>query len=137
MAQEISGATLLEVPSLIHYKERLTTFDDWPLTGKPSKTEMAKAGFFHVGFGDYTMCVFCHVKLHNWKPNDKPFEEHYRHSNGCAYLLLTYVPTDVESCPVTFTVNRSHNNGLPLPRENDYHSTFVPRKTPAFTTFGK
>lgn len=102
MSLGISDASLLQLPSLLQCKERMKTFSNWPCVGKISKIEMAKAGFIYMGYEDWTMCVFCGVRIYNWQPNDVPFEEHNKHTSGCSYLSLTYVEGEDQVRPVQF-----------------------------------
>ena len=46
-------------------------------------SQLAKAGFYHVGPGDTVRCFACHCTHQNWKQNDSPSDVHRRASPGC------------------------------------------------------
>ena len=63
---------------------------------------MAKAGFFHRGFGDIVTCAFCGVSLHKWLRDDDPIVEHRKFNADCKFIRLlqdSNIPRD----------NRSYN----------------------------
>ncbi|RWR98753.1 IAP-3-like protein [Dinothrombium tinctorium] len=66
--------------------QRLETFvcGGWQRT-KPSKEELAKAGFFHMQFGDNVQCAFCYVVIFNWTENEV-YEAH-RKANPCCKFI--------------------------------------------------
>lgn len=48
--------------------------------------EMARAGYFYAGYGDYARCFFCGGGLRNWDRSDDPWTEHARWFPRCAFL---------------------------------------------------
>lgn len=78
--------------------ERLKTFDTWPKQmTRPSKEQLALAGFVYTGKGDLVYCFACGKQIKDWLIDDIPFAEHYRWSRDCEYLQLTYVPQNLSS----------------------------------------
>ena len=49
--------------------------------------DIATAGFFYTGYGDYIRCFFCGGGLRNWGQGDDPWMEHARWFPNCAFLL--------------------------------------------------
>lgn len=65
---------------------RLSTFDDWPMSLPIRPEKLAEAGFFYLGSGDRTSCFFCGVVLKHWMPGDDPWREHAKWYSDCHYL---------------------------------------------------
>ena len=49
---------------------RISSFTAWPASMTQTPRDMAIAGFFFAGYGDYTRCFFCGGGLRNWEPGD-------------------------------------------------------------------
>ena len=84
------------------YLERLKSFKYWPKYYHVNSKELATAGFFYMGIGDYVKCVCCDLVLHDLKHNINPVEEHIKKSNdeskNCEFvkLFLDYEIPDTE-----------------------------------------
>ncbi|CAC5393827.1 BIRC7_8 [Mytilus coruscus] len=65
---------------------RLDSFKHWPTYLTQSPEEMVSAGFFFTGTGDHCRCFFCGGGLRNWEPGDKPWIEHARWYQNCAFV---------------------------------------------------
>ena len=55
---------------------------------------MAKAGFiatYHKSGTDAVRCVFCNVKVWQWRKNDNPMKIHKKMSPVCPFILKTDV----------------------------------------------
>merc|ERR1712024_150485 len=50
--------------------------------------DLAEAGFFYLGRGDFAQCFYCSIGLKNWDPTDTPWTEHARWSPRCAFVQL-------------------------------------------------
>lgn len=125
MSQSINDATLLQIPSMLHCKERLKTFTNWPFVGSISKEEMAKAGFIYLGFEDWTMCAFCGVRVYKWQQTDVPYKEHKKHTKHCSYLTLTHVEEEDET------------SNIPPANPFSQQSVFnISERKPTFSSFG-
>ncbi|KAK6196193.1 hypothetical protein SNE40_001464 [Patella caerulea] len=74
------------IKSFISEKERLETFLWWPLTHSARPYEFVQAGFYYSGDRDNVICAFCNGELSNWKPTDKPMEEHRRTFPDCIFV---------------------------------------------------
>ncbi|XP_033740766.1 uncharacterized protein LOC117327746 [Pecten maximus] len=65
---------------------RSSTFNGFPNHLDQTPLQMAQAGFFYAGYGDYVRCFFCGGGLRNWEPGDDPWVEHARWFPRCAYV---------------------------------------------------
>ncbi|OWF41341.1 uncharacterized protein LOC110462612 [Mizuhopecten yessoensis] len=65
---------------------RSSTFNGFPNHLDQTPVQMARAGFFYAGYGDYVRCFFCGGGLRNWEPGDDPWVEHARWFPRCAYV---------------------------------------------------
>ena len=65
-------------------EERLKTSERWPHE-KPTKDEMARAGFVLLGGknNDTVECVYCWTLIEKWLPSDDPLLEHRKFSPRC------------------------------------------------------
>lgn len=61
---------------------RIYSFRNWKLKFL-DPLDLANAGFYYTGHGDYTKCFSCNVTLSGWQPGDRPWEEHYRVQKNC------------------------------------------------------
>ncbi len=67
-------------------ESRLKTFCLWPNTNHSSPETLAVAGFFYTGEGDTCQCIFCNLKLQNWRHGDDPWQMHKRYSTYCVLV---------------------------------------------------
>ncbi len=66
---------------------RLSTFDNgWPESAFVGPPELAKNGFYYLGSLDRVKCAFCSGILRNWRPDDRPDQEHRRHFSHCPFV---------------------------------------------------
>ncbi|XP_029458275.1 baculoviral IAP repeat-containing protein 2 [Rhinatrema bivittatum] len=72
-------------PEMSTEDARLRSYQAWPLTFLPP-TELAKAGFYHLGPKDKVACFMCGGQLSNWEPKDNAMSEHRRHFPDCPFL---------------------------------------------------
>ena len=72
----------------ISLSDRLESYKYWPKYFHISAIDMAKAGFYYLGVGDYVKCVCCGIVLNNWMENDSPENEHIINSDSCSYVKL-------------------------------------------------
>lgn len=60
-------------PSYAILAVRISSYTDWPAAMTQTPRDMALAGFFYAGYGDYTRCFFCGGGLRNWEAGDDPW----------------------------------------------------------------
>lgn len=60
-------------PSYSFHGVRISSYSDWPATMTQTPVEMALAGFFYAGYGDYTRCFCCGGGLRNWEAGGDPW----------------------------------------------------------------
>ena len=80
--------------------ERYKTFVFWPVTFI-SHEEMAEAGFYYTAYkhdicghsyiSDMVECVFCGIKLIDWKIGDGPMTEHLKWAPECRFVKDTII----------------------------------------------
>ncbi|GFT03129.1 baculoviral IAP repeat-containing protein 3 [Nephila pilipes] len=75
-------------PQQACYDSRLRSFSAWPNTAPVSKEDLAKAGFFSIGIGDFVKCFHCNGGLQSWEPGDDPWIEHARWFGHCDFVRL-------------------------------------------------
>ncbi|POR38061.1 Protein bir1 [Tolypocladium paradoxum] len=84
-------------PGQLHMVEaRKATFAGrWPHDGKKGwkcKTkQLVDAGWKYTPTSesdDMATCTYCQLALDGWEPSDKPYDEHYSRSPGCAFFAL-------------------------------------------------
>ena len=68
--------------------ERWTSFQDWGKHMKPTRFELAEAGFYYLGNGDRVRCFCCGVTLRNWEQFDNAWAEHEKYAHNCMFLHL-------------------------------------------------
>lgn len=77
-----------ETERLKKEKERLKTFEAYPVSANVKPAELAKNGFiFRGGNTDHVMCVYCGGVLYDWEPNDVPDKEHRKFYGNCPFIL--------------------------------------------------
>ncbi|KAK4448490.1 hypothetical protein QBC34DRAFT_439237 [Podospora aff. communis PSN243] len=63
-----------------------------------SPVDLAKAGFFFEPFPgspDNVVCFLCDKALDGWEEDDKPLEEHLRHSPTCGWAIMAAIEADL------------------------------------------
>ena len=65
---------------------RVSSYQGSPASLTQQPRDLVKAGFFYVGYGDYTRCFFCGGGLRNWAPGEDPWTEHARWFPKCAFV---------------------------------------------------
>ncbi|XP_014774540.1 putative inhibitor of apoptosis isoform X1 [Octopus bimaculoides] len=71
---------------MLDMQKRLDTFKNWNKSVPVTPTDLAKNGFYYLGYGDAVKCAYCSVQLRNWKENDDVHKEHTRFSPKCPNL---------------------------------------------------
>lgn len=66
---------------------RLTTFASWPANAAGWPSALARAGFYYEGKDDETRCFSCKGMASHWSGTDDVFEEHWKLSPHCPFLL--------------------------------------------------
>lgn len=84
---------LLPTPNNIQmssFKRRLATFEEngYPRQMAQAPIELAQAGFHYTGRGDSVQTFCCGKIFSQWHYQDKPWDEHRRHSPYCPLFKL-------------------------------------------------
>lgn len=62
-----------QYPSYAILAERIRSYSDWPAEMTQTPRDMALAGFFYPGYGDYTRILFAEGGLRDWEAEDDPW----------------------------------------------------------------
>lgn len=65
---------------------RYSTYKTFPLDSA-FPTRLAECGLYHIGINDEVKCIGCKFSFRGWKPEDVPFEVHFRDCPNCPFLL--------------------------------------------------
>lgn len=78
---------------------RIRSFEErgWPISMPQRPAELAEAGFYYTGTGDFVLCFACDGGLKKWRPDDDPWTEHARWFDECEYLLDRKSPEFIRS----------------------------------------
>lgn len=71
---------------LHQFTERLTTYSCWPSQIPQHRVDMALAGFYYTGFGDWVRCAFCGLELACWTKDVEPFSRHKYENPRCSFM---------------------------------------------------
>lgn len=68
-----------QYPEYHTFVSRIASFQEWPkYLKKPSRKDLARAGFIYTRTRDYVTCFCCGMTLKNWEPVDNAYQEHVR-----------------------------------------------------------
>ena len=67
-------------------KIRQDSFKHWARSSSIRPNELAKAGFYYLGYEDRVQCAFCKGVLRNWDALDDALEEHKKHFPTCPFI---------------------------------------------------
>ncbi|KAG9269306.1 baculoviral IAP repeat-containing protein 7 isoform X1 [Astyanax mexicanus] len=74
-------------PGMHSEEERLRSFEHWATDSPVSPADLARAGFYFLGYGDTVQCFCCDGVLRCWVSGDEPLREHKRHFPTCGFIL--------------------------------------------------
>lgn len=100
-------------PEYTSLQSRITSFRaSFPIKGI-TPTEFAQAGFYSIGFEDYTRCFDCGVGLRGWDNTDDPWKQHAKFSPKCKYLLSEKGQSFVLSQTNSTSLENSQKSDIP------------------------
>nr|XP_006812129.1 PREDICTED: baculoviral IAP repeat-containing protein 2-like [Saccoglossus kowalevskii] len=67
--------------------ERLKSFNNFPQNSPMKPEELARAGFYYLGYADTVQCFICNGMLNNWRDGDIAMVEHRDHFPMCHFIL--------------------------------------------------
>ncbi|MDP0563020.1 MAG: RING-HC finger protein [Candidatus Endonucleobacter sp. (ex Gigantidas childressi)] len=73
-------------PEFTTYEARLSSYVNWPRQDKQAPESLADAGYFYTGVEDIVRCFCCDLGMAEWSGNERPWQEHARHSSYCWFL---------------------------------------------------
>ncbi|CAI9717316.1 baculoviral IAP repeat-containing protein 7-A [Octopus vulgaris] len=71
---------------ILNMQKRLDTFENWNPSVPVAPTDLAKNGFYYLGYRNIVKCAYCSVHLYKWKENYDVYEEHTRLNPECPIL---------------------------------------------------
>ncbi|KAK6169242.1 hypothetical protein SNE40_020327 [Patella caerulea] len=83
-------------PQFMSEEERISSFKYWPKQYKPTKCQLAEAGFFHTGVGTKVVCFCCGVAVIDWEPIADPWQQHSLISPRCGFIKYTKRPEFIQ-----------------------------------------
>ncbi|XP_044019466.1 death-associated inhibitor of apoptosis 1-like [Aphidius gifuensis] len=89
MAEHIEKRTWFERGERLLYRvesNRRESFETWPLAHLLDIFELASAGFYYTGVGNFVCCFECGVKINDWTSGDNPWLEHHRNKPSCRFV---------------------------------------------------
>ena len=75
------------VPHMVYYRDRVSSFESWPVQLRQDKHTLASAGFYYTN-GDLVKCFSCGLRLGEWLQEDNVWKEHQRCSPRCHYINM-------------------------------------------------
>ncbi|XP_078509152.1 baculoviral IAP repeat-containing protein 7-like [Lissotriton helveticus] len=72
-------------PDMAREWKREYSFSGWP-KDKVLPSELARAGFYYVGYDDLVRCFYCSTGISNWKGHHDPWKRHAQSFPRCAFL---------------------------------------------------
>ncbi|NWU91475.1 BIR7B protein, partial [Upupa epops] len=87
---DTEATSLLSVsayPEMVTEEMRLFTFQNWPRYTDTNPEQLARAGLFYTGQGDFVRCFHCGGGMMNWLLGDDPWREHAKWYPDCEFLL--------------------------------------------------
>ena len=89
-------------PYMVYYRDRVLSFEKWPLQLKQNKHSMAQAGFYYTKNSDIVTCFSCGICISQWLKSDEAWAEHQRWSPNCHYLKMVGFKETAYNCLETF-----------------------------------
>ncbi|KAK6177293.1 hypothetical protein SNE40_015420 [Patella caerulea] len=108
-------------------KERLQTFQSWPLSHSATPYEFVQAGFYYSGEQDKVICSFCDGELSNWGPKDNPMEKHRINYPDCLFVKENMRPIHSGASP--FVNNTSEYRSPTINPASFHRSTETQQST--------
>ncbi|KAI4491236.1 hypothetical protein M0802_010332 [Mischocyttarus mexicanus] len=115
-------------PSQSSYETRLRTYIHWPTNISQTPEQLAKAGFYYIGFKDYVRCYHCDGGLHYWDNTDDPWVEHAKWFPKCGFVSLLKGQQFIQECVAMrgCVAPADRMNPFSFNRNNDISITEVP-----------
>lgn len=88
-------------PAMVYYRDRVMSFQNWPVQLRQNKHTMASAGLYYTKNGDLVKCFSCGLCLGHWLKSDEAWQEHHRWSPNCQYIKMVG-PRDINTRLETF-----------------------------------
>lgn len=116
---------------------RIGTYIGWPSQDfhgkgnvKPSVIDLARAGFYFTGRGDFVRCFACGIQIGDWERHHEPFVVHATRNPQCPLVLKTdcgnrpvYIPPAREYSAIMAMLNEAGKIVASTKRGSSYSSS--------------
>lgn len=85
---DIKDVVRYATPKMIYYRDRVVSFQNWPVQLLQNKHALASAGFYYTNNSDIVKCFSCGLRLGQWLKSDDIWKEHYKWSPNCPYINM-------------------------------------------------
>ena len=85
-------------PQFDTYEARIQTFRYYPLSIKPTKEQLAEAGYFCADDGVVFRCFYCNGADWDFKPDEEPWVRHAKYYYHCPFVLSTKGQAYIDEC---------------------------------------
>ena len=76
------------IPHMVYYRDRISSFKNWPVQLRQNKHALASAGFYYTNNSDLVKCFSCGLRLGQWLKTDDVWSEHFKWSPYCHYINM-------------------------------------------------
>ena len=85
-------------PQFDTYEARIQTFRYYPISIKPTKEQLAEAGYFCADDGVVFRCFYCNGVDWDFKPDEEPWVRHAKYYYHCPCVLSTKGQAYIDEC---------------------------------------
>ena len=89
-------------PKMTYYRDRVLSFQNWPIQLYQNKHALASAGFYYTNNSDIVKCFSCGLQLGQWLRSDDVWGQHRKWSPYCHYINMVGSVKLVEGSKETF-----------------------------------
>ena len=90
------------IPKMVYYRDRVSTFQNWPIQLYQNKHAMASAGFYYTNNSDIVKCFSCGLQLGQWLKSDDVWKQHLKWSPHCHYINMVGSAQSLDGCAAAF-----------------------------------
>ena len=87
---------------MVYYRDRLISFNNWPVQLRQNKHALASAGFYYTNKSDIVKCFSCGLRIGQWLKCNDVWKEYYNWSPYCPYINMVGGHKRVDGCMETF-----------------------------------
>ena len=102
LSNDLDKAVKYAVPKMLYYRDRVVSFQNWPIQLYQNKHTMASAGVYYTNNSDIVKCFACGLRLGQWLRSDDVWKQHRKWSPDCYYINMVGSARLVDSSLETF-----------------------------------